>query len=175
MIIVLLIIMLLVWVLWGSKVLKQYLLLDFLSGLQVTLKAFFRKKTTQHYPDEGEESPISPRFRGALALRRYENGEERCIACNLCEATCPALAITIESEPRDDGSRKTTRFDIDAFKCISCGLCQEACPVDSIVLTDEMHYSMLERGDNILTKDVLLDIGDLFESRIQKNLKEINE
>lgn len=157
------------WALLGSAVLKQYLLWDFFKGLRVTGRAFFSKKVTQHYPDQGEEMPISPRFKGALALRRYENGEERCIACKLCEAVCPSLAITIESELREDGARKTTRFDIDAFKCINCGLCQEACPVDSIVCTDEMHYSITKRGDNILTKDVLLHIGDLYESTIQEN------
>lgn len=164
--------LLLVWLISGPKVLKRFLLWDFIQGLWVTGKAFFSKKITQHYPDPGEELPISSRFKGALALRRYENGEERCIACKLCESACPALAITIESEPRADGARKTTRFDIDAFKCINCGLCQEACPVDSIVCTDEMHYSITKRGDNILTKDVLLNIGDLYESKIQENLKD---
>lgn len=170
--IVLLFLLLVIWVVFGVKTLKELLLIDFIQGLKITLKGFFRKKITLHYPDEGENMPISPRFKGALALRRYEDGEERCIACKLCEAACPALAITIESEKREDGARKTTRFDIDAFKCINCGLCQEACPVDSIVCTDEMHYSIVKRGDNILTKDVLLGIGDLYESRIQENLKD---
>ncbi len=163
---------LLMWVLVGSKHLKRYFLVDFLQGLGVTGRAFFQKKITQHFPDEGEHMPISPRFRGALALRRYENGEERCIACKLCESVCPSLAITIESEPREDGARKTTRFDIDAFKCINCGLCEEACPVDAIVCTDQMHYSILNRGDNILSKAELLTIGDLFEDSIQANLRE---
>jgi NADH-quinone oxidoreductase subunit I len=165
----------LAWLALGSKQLKQYFLTDFLKGLGVTGKAFFSKKVTQHFPDEGEEMPISPRFKGALALRRYENGEERCIACKLCESVCPALAITIESEQRDDGARKTTRFDIDTFKCINCGLCEEACPVDSIVCTDQMHYSILNRGDNILSKQELLMIGDLFEDRIKQNLREVND
>lgn len=167
--VVLLMIGIFVWVLGGFRLLSQYLCIDFIKGLKVTLANFFRKKITLHYPDEGEEMPISPRFKGALALRRYANGEERCIACKLCESACPALAITIESEPREDGARKTTRFDIDAFKCINCGLCQEACPVDSIVCTDEMHYSMVKRGDNILDKEMLLAIGDLYEPKIQEN------
>lgn len=162
----------LAWVVLGGKQLKKYFLTDFLKGLGVTGKAFFSKKRTQHFPDEGEELPTSPRFKGALALRRYENGEERCIACKLCESVCPALAITIESERRDDGARKTTRFDIDTFKCINCGLCEEACPVDSIVCTDQMHYSILNRGDNILSKQELLLIGDLYEDKIQQNLRE---
>lgn len=168
-IIALLCVSFIIWILGGRRLLSQYLLADFIKGLKVTLGHFFRQKITHHYPDEGEEMPISPRFRGALALRRYESGEERCIACKLCEAVCPALAITIESEKREDGARKTTRFDIDAFKCINCGLCEEACPVDSIVCTDEMHYSMLERGDNILSKEMLLKVGDIYESKIQEN------
>ena len=113
-----------------------------------------------------ENTPTSHRFRGMLALRRYPNGEERCIACKLCEAVCPALAITIESEPREDGSRRTTRYDVDAFKCISCGLCEESCPVDSIVLTPIQHVHMTERGQNILTKEKLLAIGDLMEEKL---------
>ncbi|EKD77438.1 MAG: NADH dehydrogenase subunit I [uncultured bacterium] len=151
------------------SLLKSFTLYELLRGLLVTLKYFFKKKTTIQYPEE--ETPISPRFRGMLALRRYPNGEERCIACKLCEAVCPALAITIEAGPRqDDGSRRTTRYDIDAFKCINCGFCEEACPVDAIVLTPEMHYHISERGQNILTKEKLLAIGDRYEQRINANL-----
>ncbi|MDC3180842.1 NADH-quinone oxidoreductase subunit NuoI [Gammaproteobacteria bacterium] len=155
----------------GKAGFKKLLLIEYFQGLSVTGRKLFQKKITLHYPDEGESLPISPRFKGALALRRYENGEERCIACKLCEAVCPALAIHIESEPRIDGSRRTTRFDIDAFKCINCGLCQEACPVDSIVCTDEMHYAYRRRGEHIVPKDELLLIGDLYETRIQKNME----
>lgn len=153
----------------GKEGLKRIFLWQFLRGLKVTGKKLFAPKITMHYPDEGESLPTSPRFKGMLALRRYENGEERCIACKLCESVCPALAITIESYPREDGSRRTSRFDIDTFKCINCGLCEEACPVDSIVCTDEMDYSILRRGDNILTKDQLLMIGDRYESSIARN------
>lgn len=143
---------------------KSFLLLDLLSGLKLTGKYFFKKKITLQFPEES--TPLSPRFRGMLALRRYPNGEERCIACKLCEAVCPALAITIESEPREDGSRRTTRYDIDAFKCINCGLCEESCPVDSIVLTPIHHYHISERGQNIMTKEKLLAVGDLLETRL---------
>lgn len=143
---------------------KSFLLWELFQGLAVTLRAFFSKKTTVLYPEE--ETPISPRFRGMLALRRYPNGEERCIACKLCEAVCPALAITIEAAPRADGSRRTTRYDIDAFKCIYCGFCEESCPVDAIVLSPEMHYTIHERGDNIFTKEKLLEVGDLYEKQI---------
>ena len=144
--------------------LKAFTLWELLKGLALTGRYLFKRKITVQYPEE--EAPVSPRFRGMLALRRYPNGEERCIACKLCEAVCPALAITIESEQRDDGSRRTTRYDIDAFKCINCGCCEEACPVDSIVVTPEMHYSIDKRGDNILTKEKLLAIGDLYEARL---------
>lgn len=133
-------------------------------GLAVTLRNMFRKKITVQYPEE--ETPISPRFRGLLALRRYPNGEERCIACKLCEAVCPALAITIDSEERGDGTRRTTRYDIDMFKCINCGFCEESCPVDSIVVTPIQHYHMQNRGENIMTKEKLLAIGDLYEGRL---------
>lgn len=152
------------------KIIHRFFLLDLLKGLSVTLGNFFRKKVTIQYPEE--ETPISPRFRGMLALRRYPNGEERCIACKLCEAVCPALAITIEAEPRADGSRRTTRYDIDAFKCINCGFCEEACPVDAIVLTPEMHYHVANRGDNIMTKDKLLAIGEIYEKQIAKDRQE---
>ncbi len=143
---------------------KSYTLYDLLVGLRLTGKYFFKKKVTVQFPEE--TTPISPRFRGLLALRRYPNGEERCIACKLCEAVCPALAITIESEPRDDGSRRTTRYDIDMFKCINCGLCEESCPVDSIVVTPIHHYHISERGQNIMTKEKLLAIGDKMESQL---------
>jgi NADH-quinone oxidoreductase subunit I len=143
---------------------RSFLLLELLSGLKLTGTYFFKKKITVQFPEES--TPISPRFRGLLALRRYPNGEERCIACKLCEAVCPALAITIESEPRDDGSRRTTRYDIDMFKCINCGLCEESCPVDSIVVTPIHHYHISERGQNIMTKDKLLAIGDLMEHQL---------
>ena len=143
---------------------RSFLLLELLSGLKLTGKYFFAKKVTVQFPEE--QTPVSPRFRGLLALRRYPNGEERCIACKLCEAVCPALAITIESEPRDDGSRRTTRYDIDMFKCINCGLCEESCPVDSIVATPILHYHMTERGKNIMTKETLLALGDHMEPRL---------
>ncbi len=144
--------------------LRSYLLTDLFRGLIVTGRYFFKKKITVQFPEE--KTPTSHRFRGMLALRRYPNGEERCIACKLCEAVCPALAITIESEQREDGSRRTTRYDIDAFKCISCGLCEESCPVDSIVVTPIQHVHMTERGQNILTKEKLLAIGDLLEEKL---------
>jgi len=143
---------------------RSFLLLELLRGLSLTGKYFFKKKVTIQFPEEA--TPISPRFRGMLALRRYPNGEERCIACKLCEAVCPALAITIESEPREDGSRRTTRYDIDAFKCINCGLCEESCPVDSIVVTPIHHYHISERGQNIMTKEKLLAVGDMMEKRL---------
>jgi len=144
--------------------LRSFLLLELLSGLKLTGKYFFKRKITVQFPEEA--TPISPRFRGMLALRRYPNGEERCIACKLCEAVCPALAITIESEPRLDGSRRTTRYDIDVFKCINCGLCEESCPVDSIVVTPILHYHISERGQNIMTKEKLLAVGDMMEHRL---------
>jgi NADH-quinone oxidoreductase subunit I len=144
--------------------LKSFSFWELLNGLRVTGKYFFKKKITVQFPEE--KTPVSPRFRGLLALRRYPNGEERCIACKLCEAVCPALAITIEAEPREDGSRRTTRYDIDVFKCINCGLCEESCPVDSIVVTPIQHYHFTERGQNILTKEKLLAIGDMMEEQI---------
>jgi NADH-quinone oxidoreductase subunit I len=143
---------------------KSFLLLELFSGLALTGKYFFKRKMTIQFPEEF--TPTSPRFRGLLALRRYSNGEERCIACKLCEAVCPALAITIESEPREDGSRRTTRYDIDMFKCINCGLCEESCPVDSIVVTPIQHYHVSERGQNIMTKEKLLAVGDLMENQL---------
>lgn len=146
------------------QLLHRFLILDILTGLYHTGKNIFKPSKTIQFPDES--LPTSPRFRGVLALRRYPNGEERCIACKLCEAVCPALAITIEAEPREDGSRRTKRFDVDMFKCINCGFCEEACPVDSIVVTPEHHYVIRERGENILTKEKLLAIGDRCEQQI---------
>tara|TARA_B100000989_G_scaffold299022_2_gene292088 strand:+ start:14677 stop:15177 length:501 start_codon:yes stop_codon:yes gene_type:complete len=146
--------------------LKSFLLWELLVGLKLTGKYFFKKKITVQFPEES--TPTSPRFRGMHALRRYPNGEERCIACKLCEAVCPALAITIESEPRSDGSRRTTRYDIDMFKCIYCGFCEESCPVDSIVETDNYNYHFENRGENIMTKPLLLAVGDKYEDSIAK-------
>ena len=137
---------------------------ELLQGLRVTGYYLFKRKITVQYPEE--TTPISPRFRGLLALRRYPNGEERCIACKLCEAVCPALAITIEAEQRADGSRRTTLYEIDMFKCINCGFCEESCPVDSIVVTPIQHYHMENRGENIMTKEKLLAIGDLMEAKL---------
>jgi len=143
---------------------------DLLQGLGLTGRYLFKKKVTIQYPEE--ETPRSVRFRGLHALRRYPNGEERCIACKLCEAVCPALAITIESEPREDGSRRTTKYEIDLFKCIYCGFCEESCPVDSIVETNIMHYHFENRGENIMTKEKLLAIGDEYEKQIAKEKTE---
>ena len=143
---------------------KSLLLLELVGGLWLTLKYLFRPKYTLMYPME--KVPQSPRFRGLHALRRYPNGEERCIACKLCEAVCPALAITIDSEQRADGTRRTTRYDIDLFKCIFCGFCEESCPVDSIVETHVHEYHFDRRGQNILTKPTLLAIGDRLEAEI---------
>ena len=143
---------------------KSLLLIELLQGMWLTLKYFFKPKYTLAYPFE--KIPQSPRFRGLHALRRYPNGEERCIACKLCEAVCPALAITIDSEPREDGSRRTTRYDIDLFKCIFCGFCEESCPVDSIVETRVLEYHGEARGDLYYTKPVLLAIGDRYEAQI---------
>ncbi len=144
--------------------LKTFILWELLIGLKLTGRYFFAKKITVQYPEE--KTPQSYRFRGLHALRRYDNGEERCIACKLCEAVCPALAITIESEVHDDGSRRTTRYDIDLFKCIFCGFCEEACPVDSIVETRIFDYHFEKRGEQIMTKEKLLAIGDQHEAQI---------
>ncbi len=144
--------------------LKSLLLIEFIKGMWLTLRYMFKPTYTVNYPFE--KFPQSPRFRGLHALRRYPNGEERCIACKLCEAVCPALAITIDSEPRADGQRRTTRYEIDLFKCIYCGFCEESCPVDSIVETHIHEYHFEKRGENIVTKDQLLAIGDRFESEI---------
>jgi NADH-quinone oxidoreductase subunit I len=143
---------------------KSFFLWELLKGMQVTGRHLFARKITVQYPEE--KTPKSPRFRGLHALRRYPNGEERCIACKLCEAVCPAAAITIESEEREDGTRRTTRYEIDLFKCIYCGFCEEACPVDSIVETDIHEFHFENRGENIITKDQLLAIGDKYEAQI---------
>jgi NADH-quinone oxidoreductase subunit I len=144
--------------------LRSFALLELFKGLRITGKYFFARKITVQFPEE--KTPLSPRFRGLHALRRYENGEERCIACKLCEAVCPALAITIESEQRDDGTRRTTRYDIDLTKCIFCGFCEESCPVDSIVETHILEYHGEKRGDLYFTKDMLLAVGDRYEAEI---------
>jgi len=146
---------------------KSFLFLELIQGLMVTGKYLFKRKTTLQYPEQ--KTPISPRFRGLHAQRRYANGEERCIACKLCEAVCPALAITIDVEERDDGTRRTSRYDIDLFKCIYCGFCEEACPVDAIVETEIFEYHFENRGENIMTKDKLLAVGDKYEEQIAAN------
>ena len=146
---------------------KSLLLLELLGGLWLTLKYAFKPKYTVMYPME--KFPQSPRFRGLHALRRYPNGEERCIACKLCEAVCPAMAITIESDVRADGSRRTTRYDIDLTKCIFCGFCEESCPVDSIVETHVLEYHGEKRGDLYFTKEMLLAVGDRYEPEIAAN------
>ena len=143
---------------------KSLMLLELLQGLWLTLKYTFKPKYTLMYPME--KFPQSPRFRGLHALRRYPNGEERCIACKLCEAVCPALAITIDSEQRADGTRRTTRYDIDLFKCIYCGFCEESCPVDSIVETHVLEYHFDKREQSVVTKPQLLAIGDRLEAEI---------
>jgi len=137
------------------------MLSELAKGMLLTGRHLFKRKVTVLYPEE--KTPMSPRFRGLHALRRYPNGEERCIACKLCEAVCPALAITIESEQRDDGTRRTTRYDVDLVKCIFCGFCEESCPVDSIVETHILEYHGESRGDLIYTKPMLLAVGDKYE------------
>jgi len=147
--------------------LRSLILIELFKGLALTGKYLFQRKITVQYPEE--KTPLSPRFRGLHALRRYPNGEERCIACKLCEAVCPALAITIESEQREDGSRRTTRYDIDLTKCIFCGFCEESCPVDSIVETHIFEYHGEKRGDLYMTKEKLLAVGDRYEKEIAAN------
>jgi len=147
-----------------GRFLKSLTLRELRAGMGLTGKRLFTRKITVQYPEE--KTPQSPRFRGLHALRRYPNGEERCIACKLCEAVCPALAITIEAEERADGTRRTTRYEIDLFKCIYCGFCEESCPVDSIVETRNFEYSFENRGENIMTKEMLLEIGDKYEAQI---------
>ncbi|HEX5787304.1 MAG TPA: NADH-quinone oxidoreductase subunit NuoI [Woeseiaceae bacterium] len=146
------------------SVIKTFALWELLRGLGVTLRNSFGKSITIEYPEE--KTPQSPRYRGLHALRRYPNGEERCIACKLCEAVCPALAITIESDVGTDGTRRTTRYDIDLFKCIYCGFCEEACPVDAIVETRIHEYHFEKAGEQIMTKDKLLAVGDKYDAMI---------
>ena len=150
-----------------TNFLKSLTLAELRKGLGVTGRHFFKRKITVQYPEE--KTPQSNRFRGLHALRRYPNGEERCIACKLCEAVCPALAITIDAEERDDGTRRTTKYEIDLIKCIYCGFCEESCPVDSIVETRNFEYSFENRGENIMTKEMLLEIGDKYEEQIAKD------
>lgn len=149
---------------------RSFLLWEIVRGHAITLKYFFKRPVTINYPYE--KGPLSPRFRGEHALRRYPNGEERCIACKLCEAICPAQAITIEAETREDGSRRTTRYDIDMTKCIYCGYCQEACPVDAIVEGPNFEFATETREELFYNKEKLLANGDRWESAIAANLKE---
>jgi NADH-quinone oxidoreductase subunit I len=150
-----------------KKFINDFTLGELRTGLKITAKLLVNKKITVQFPEE--RTPISPRFRGLHALRRYPSGEERCIACKLCEAVCPANAITIESEARTDGTRRTTQYDIDLFKCIFCGFCEEACPVDAIVETQIFDYAFESREGIIIDKTKLLQIGDENESVIAKN------
>jgi len=152
-----------------NRTIKTIFLVDFLRALAIAIKEIFKSKKTVNYPFE--KGRISSRFRGQHALRRYPNGEERCIACKLCEAVCPAQAITIESEPRNDGSRKTTRYDIDMVKCIYCGLCEESCPVDSIVQGPNFEFSTETKEELYYTKEKLLENGDRWEQVLAENIK----
>ena len=147
---------------------KSFLLYEIVKGFALTFSYMFRPKVTLNYPYE--KAPISPRFRGEHALRRYPNGEERCIACKLCEAICPALAITIEAEERADGSRRTTKYDIDMTKCIYCGLCQEACPVDAIVEGPNFEFATETHEELLYNKEKLLANGDKWESQLSANI-----
>lgn len=151
------------------QAIKGAAMVDFLGTFVLAMKVYFRRKPTINYPFE--KGPLSPRFRGEHALRRYANGEERCIACKLCEAICPAQAITIEAEPREDGSRRTTRYDIDMTKCIYCGYCQEACPVDAIVEGPNFEFATETREELFYDKERLLSNGDRWEREIAKNLE----
>lgn len=152
------------------KRIRSWVLVEIARGMWITLKYFFRPKVTLNYPYE--KGPISPRFRGEHALRRYPNGEERCIACKLCEAICPAQAITIEAEERADGSRRTTRYDIDMTKCIYCGMCQEACPVDAIVEGPNFEFSTFTREELFYTKEKLLANGERWEQQLAENIRQ---
>jgi NADH-quinone oxidoreductase subunit I len=151
----------------AKQFLSSLMLIELLKGMLLTGRYFFARKITVQYPEE--KTPQSNRFRGLHALRRYANGEERCIACKLCEAVCPAMAITIESEEREDKTRRTTRYDIDLTKCIFCGFCEESCPVDSIVETRILDYHGESRGDLIYTKEMLLAVGDKYEKQIAED------
>ena len=150
----------------ARDIVKSLLLAELLKGMMLTGRHMFSRKITVQFPEE--KTPMSPRFRGLHAQRRYPNGEERCIACKLCEAVCPALAITIESEVRADGTRRTSRYDIDLTKCIFCGFCEEACPVDAIVETHVLEYHGEKKGDLYYTKEMLLAVGDRYETQIAK-------
>ena len=151
-----------------SRFFKTIFMTDFVGGLFIAIKELFKSKKTINYPFE--KGKISPRFRGEHALRRYPDGEERCIACKLCEAVCPAQAITIEAEPREDGSRRTTRYDIDMSKCIYCGLCQESCPVDAIVEGPNFEFATETREELMYTKEKLLENGERWEQEIAQNI-----
>ena len=152
-----------------SRIIKTIFMADFVAGLLIAIKKIFETKKTRN--DPVEKGKISPRFRGEHALRRYPNGEERCIACKLCEAVCPAQAITIESEIRNDGSRKTTRYDIDMLKCIYCGLCEESCPVDAIVQGPNFEFGTETREELYYNKQKLLENGDKWETVLAENIK----
>jgi NADH-quinone oxidoreductase subunit I len=154
---------------WLDRTARSLFLAEFVSSFFLAVRYMFKKRPTVNYPFE--KGPLSPRFRGEHALRRYANGEERCIACKLCEAICPAQAITIEAEPRDDGSRRTTRYDIDMVKCIYCGFCQEACPVDAIVEGPNFEFAAETREELLYDKEKLLANGDRWEREIAKNLE----
>jgi len=155
-----------------SEILKSFFLFEILKGLSITGKKLFKKPITIQYPEE--KTPQSPRFRGLHALRKYPNGEERCIGCKLCEAVCPALAITIDTEMRSDRTRRTTKYDIDLFKCVYCGFCEEACPVDAIVETKIFEFHFENKNERIISKEQLLAIGDKYESEEIKDRKGIN-
>jgi NADH-quinone oxidoreductase subunit I len=152
-----------------KKFLKRWLLLDIVQGLGLTLRKFFSPKVTVLYPEQ--QIPRSARFRGIHALRRYNNGQERCIACQLCEAACPSMAITVDPYEDADGSRKALNYEIDLFKCVFCGLCEESCPVGAIVETKEIHYVFTQPGQQILNKSVLLALGDRYEAEIEQDRK----
>jgi len=154
-----------------KKIFESLFLLEIFKGLRVTGKKLFNKSITIQYPEE--KTPQSSRFRGLHALRKYPNGEERCIGCKLCEAVCPALAISIDTERRDDGTRRTTKYEIDLFKCVYCGFCEEACPTDAIVETRIFEFHFENRNENIIKKDQLLKIGDLYEKDEIKDRKNL--